>query len=445
MGQGKFKIIGLFAVYRCGTSFAVVSDDMVDISRPKASRNRRLRQVLFTVAGVALIALITFGVSLLKPAAPGVERGTLYTDTVKRGQMLRQVRGLGTLVPEEVRVVAAPVEGRVERIYVQPGEQVGAGTLLVELSNPELEQSALDVTYQVKAAEAELNSIRVRLESERMGLQASVATVQAEYSQAKLQLDTDEKLGEEGLVPALTLRISRVKVEELANRHRIEQQRLAISAQAKQSQLAAQQARISQLKALANLNQSQVRSLRVLAGTTGVLQQVSVEVGQQITPGTNIARVADPTTLKATLQIAETQAKDIQLGQPAKIDTRNGIIGGRVQRIDPAVQNGTVTVDVALEAGLPQGARPDLSVDGTIELERLADVLYVARPSFGGTNSTVGMFRIEDGGRSAVRTQVRLGRSSVNTVEVLEGLREGDEVVLSDTSQWDNFNSLQIK
>ncbi|HVF27966.1 MAG TPA: HlyD family efflux transporter periplasmic adaptor subunit [Pyrinomonadaceae bacterium] len=418
---------------------------MVDIARPKsAARNRRLRQILYVTGGICLIALVTFGVTRLKPAAPGVELGTLYTDTVKRGQMLRQVRGPGTLIPEVVRVIAAPVEGRVERIHVQPGEQVTAGTVLVELSNPELRQAEVDVDYQVKAAEAELSNIRVRLESERMSQQAATATIQSEYNVAKLQLDTDEMLAKEGLIPGLTLRLARVRVEELANRYRIEQQRLAIRQQATTAQLAAQSARIEQLRALSRLNRSQVASLRVLAGTNGVLQQVSVEVGQQIVPGANIARVADPTTLKAELQIPETQAKDIQLGQFAEVDTRNGIAEGRVQRIDPAVRNGTVTVDVALVGSLPQGARPDLSVDGTIELERLDNVLHVRRPTFGQPQSTVGLFRVGEGRRSAERVQVKLGRISVSTVEILEGLREGDEVILSDTSQWDNFDRLQL-
>lgn len=417
---------------------------MVDVPRPKARRNRRVRHALFAACGISLLALITYGVTRLKPAAPGVERSTLYTDTVKRGQMLRQVRGLGTLVPEEVRVVAAPVEGRVERVHVQPGEQVTAGTVLVELSNPELEQAAVDAAYQVKAAEAELNNLRVRLESDRMTLQATTAGVQSEYAQARLQLDTNEKLAKEGLIPALELKLARVRVDELANRLRIEQQRLGNSGEGKQAQLAAQAARVEQLRALARLNQTQVAALRVLAGTSGVVQQVTVETGQQLTPGANLARVADPSSLKAALQIPETQAKDIQLGQVAQIDTRNGVVAGRVQRIDPAVQAGTVTVDVELTGDLPQGARPDLSVDGTIELERLADVLYVGRPAFGGTDATISMFRLEDQGRFAVRVSVRLGRSSVNTIEVIDGLREGDTVILSDTSQWDGFDRLQL-
>lgn len=418
---------------------------MVDIARPQAARKRNLRRAMYLVAVVGAVALITFGVTRLKPAAPGVERSTLYTDMVKRGQMLRQVRGLGTLVAQEVRVVAAPVQGRVERVHVQPGEQVTAGTVLVELSNPALEQAAVDAAYQVKAAEAEMNNLRVRLESDRMTLQSATATVQSEYSQAQLQLDADEKLAKDGLIPALQLKLARVRVDELANRLRIEQQRIGNSGQGKQAQLAAQAARVEQLRALARLNQGQVASLRVLAGTTGVVQQVSVEVGQQLTPGANLARVADPTSLKAALQIPETQAKDIQVGQPALIDTRNGVAQGRVQRIDPAVQQGTVTVDVEITGNLPNGARPDLSVDGTIELERLDNILYVGRPAFGNSSSTVGMFKLEDGGRMAVRVPVKLGRSSVNTIEILEGLREGDEVILSDTSQWDNFNRLQLK
>lgn len=418
---------------------------MVDIARPKAGRKRNIRRATYIITAVGVVALVTFGVTRLKPAAPGVERSTLHTGTVKRGQMLRQVRGLGTLVPQEVRVVAAPVQGRVERVNVQPGEEVTAGTVLVELSNPELEQAAVDAAYQVKAAEAEFKNLQVRLDSDRMTLQAATASVQSEYAQARLQLDTDEKLAKDGLIPSLQLKLARVRVEEISNRLKIEQQRLANSAQGKQAQLAAQQARVEQLRALARLNQSQVASLRVLAGSFGVVQQVTVEVGQQLTPGANLARVADPTSLKAALQIPETQAKDIQIGQPAAIDTRNGIAQGRVLRIDPAVQQGTVTVDVELTGDLPQGVRPDLSVDGTIELERLDNILYIGRPAFGGSSSTVGMFKLEEGGQMAVRVPVTLGRASVNTIEVLDGLREGDEVILSDTSQWDNFNRLQMK
>ncbi|HYP02561.1 MAG TPA: HlyD family efflux transporter periplasmic adaptor subunit, partial [Pyrinomonadaceae bacterium] len=298
--------------------------------------------------------------------------------------------------------------------------------------------------YQVRAAEADYNNIRARLESERMSQQAAAATVQAEYQQAKLQSDTDEELAKDGLIPAINLKLSRVRVADLANRYNIEKKRLDGTAKSAQAQLASQQARIAQLKAQLQLRQTQVGTLRVLAGANGVLQQMQVEVGQQVQPGTNLARVVEPQNLKAELRIAETQAKDISLGQQAMIDTRNGIIPGHVVRIDPASENSTVRVDIALDAALPQGARPDLSVDGTIELERLDNILYVARPAFGQAQSTIGMFKLEPGGQFATRVQVKLGRSSVNTIEILEGLQEGDQVILSDTSQWDAFNRIRL-
>ncbi len=418
----------------------------MDIKRPaSAARNRRARKIIYAVIAVGAVSLITYAVSRLKPAAPGVERSTVWIDTVKRGGMLRQVRGLGSLVPEDVRVIAAATQGRVERVLVKPGTEVSAGTVLIELSNAELQQTAQDAEFQIKAAEADYNNLRVKLESDRMTQQAGAATIRSEYQQAKIQSDTDEQLAREGLVAPLNLRLSRVRVEELANRYKIEQQRLEVNTKAVQAQLAAQQARIAQIQALSALKRNQVASLRVLAGTSGVLQQMQVEVGQEVTPGTNLARVAEPQHLKAELKIAETQAKDIQLGQPASIDTRNGIIPGHVQRIDPAVLQGTVTVDVALDGALPQGARPDLSVDGTIELENLKNVLYVGRPAFGQAQSTVGMFKLEDGGKSAVRVNVHLGRSSVNTVEILDGLQEGDQIILSDTSQWDSSNRILLK
>ena len=417
----------------------------MDVKRPTQKNKRRLRLALYASACVLAAVLITYGLSRLKPAAPSVARSTLYTGQVKRGQMLRQVRGIGTLVPEEIRQVAAPVEGRVEQIFAKPGEQVSAGSVLVELSNPELRQSAVDVEYRIKSAEADLNNLRARLESERMSQQAATAQIQSEYKQAKIQLDTDEELAKEGLVPAITLRISRVRVEQLANRLEIERKRAGSAQESTAAQVAAQQARIEQLRAQLRLNREQVASLLVRAGTNGVLQQVTVEVGQQITPGTNIARVADPSSLKAVLQIPETQAKDVSLGQRADVDTRGaGVVPGTVARIDPAVQNGTVLVDVRLEGGLPAGARPDLSVDGTIELERLDNVLYTSRPASGGAQSSVTLFRLSADGREAVRVPVRLGRASVNTVEILEGLSEGDTVILSDTQQWDGVDRLRL-
>lgn len=417
----------------------------MDIPRKKTANKKIIRYVLLGLGGVIAVGLLVFGLSRLKPASAGIDRSTVIIDTVKRGQMLRQVRGTGTLVSEQVRLIPAPAEGRVERILVQPGMEVSVGTVLVEIINPQLEQEAIDIEYQIKAALADYDTIRVRRQTEVMTQQSGTATVQAEYSQARLKLDTDETLAKEGLVPELSLKLSRVQVEDLANRLRIEKQRMAVGAQSTKAQLASQQARIDQLRALAALRRSQVTSLSVRAGTTGVLQEMSVEVGQQVTPGMNLAKVADPLSLKAELKVAEVQAKDISLGQAATIDTRNGMVAGRVSRIDPSAREGTVTIDVAFQEALPSGARPDLSVDGTIELERLSDVLYVSRPAFGQAQSTVEMFRIEEGGANAVRTKVKLGRSSVTTIEIIEGLREGDQVIVSDTSSLDAQDRIVLK
>jgi HlyD family secretion protein len=418
----------------------------MDVKRPQRKNRRRVKMAAYATLAVLAVALITYGLSRMPKAAPTVSRSTVLTDTVKRGQMLRNVRGNGTLIPEEIRQIAAPVEGRVEQKFVKPGETVGPGTVLVTLSNPTLEQAAVDVAYQIKSAEADMNNLKSRLESDRIAAQANLASVQSDYSQAKIQLDADEELAKEGLVAQLNLRISRVKVEQLANRVEVEKKRIEQNKSQVAAQLAAQQARIEQLRAQLRLDQEHVASLQVRAGTAGVLQEVTVEVGQQITPGTNIARVADPTSLKAALQIPETQIKDIALNQPAVIDTRGGgTINGRVSRIDPAARNGTFTVDVRLEGPMPQGARVDLSVDGTIELERLDDVLYVGRPATGGGGqATVSLFKLTPDGREAERVQVKLGRTSVNNVEVVDGLKQGDTVILSDTSQWDGVDRLRL-
>ncbi|HEY9404506.1 MAG TPA: HlyD family efflux transporter periplasmic adaptor subunit [Pyrinomonadaceae bacterium] len=416
----------------------------MDIPRPSKSHKRYARYSIYFLCGLVAVVLTTISLGRIKPAAPGVDRSTVWVDTVKRGPMMREVRGNGTLVPRDVRVIAASTEGRIERILVQPGEMVGVGSVLIELTNAELEQTAADAQFQVSAAEAEYNNLKTRLDSERLSQQAGAATVRADYQQAQIQSDTDEVLAKDGLIPPLNLRLSRVKAEELANRYKIEQQRLEVGIKTVEAQLTAQRTRVTQLQALAQLRRSQVERLSVRAGNSGVLQEIQVEVGQQVTPGTVLARVVEPSQLKAELRIPETQAKDVQLGQVASIDTRNGVVTGRVQRIDPAVQEGTVTVDVELTGALPQGARPDLSIDGTIELERLEDVLYVGRPTFGQTDSTVGLFKIEDDGKNAVRVQVKLGRSSINKVEILEGLREGDQMILSDTSAWDAFNRITL-
>lgn len=418
---------------------------MVDIARPASvARQKKIRRMTYAGAGLLVVALVTVGLSRLKPAAPTVERGTVWEDTVKRGSMLRQVRGLGTLVPEEIRWIPATTEGRVERIVIKPGAPVGPDTVIIELSNPQVEQAERDAELQLQAAEAELTSLRVQLQNEFLTQRAAAATVRAEFSQAKMQAEVNEELAKDGLVSELILKQSKVRAEELATRHEIEQKRLASNAESVQARLAVQRAAVDQRRALAELRRSELRALRVRAGITGVVQQVPVDVGQRVAPGTNLVRVSDPGRLKAELRIAETQARDIQIGQVASIDTRNGLIPGRVSRIDPAAQNGTVTVDVALEGALPRGARPDLSVDGTIELERLANVLYVGRPAFGQENSTVGLFKVLEGGEAA-RVQVKLGRSSVNTVEILDGLKQGDRVVLSDMSAWDAFDRIRLR
>jgi HlyD family secretion protein len=416
----------------------------MDIPRPDVARKRRLRRVMYGVAGIILVPLITWGLSTLKPAAPTVEKATVWTDTVKRGPMLIQVRGLGTLVPEEILWIPATTDGRVVRRFVLPGSPVTADTVVLELTNPELEQLALDAEWQLRAAQAQLNSLKAQLESQLLDQKAAAATVQSEYQQAKLNAEKDEELAKLGLGASLNVKLSKAKAEALTTRNAIEQQRLQVSSDSVKAQLDAQKARVEQLRALYELKRTQLDSLRVRAGAEGVLQELPVEVGQRVTAGTILAKVAQPTRLKAQLKIPETQAKDVQIGQVASIDTRNGIIPGSVMRVDPAVQNGTVTVDVKLEGALPKGARPDLSVDGTIEIERLRDVLYVGRPAFGQPNSTVGIFKLEAGGKEATRVQVKLGRSSVNTIEILSGLQVGDQVILSDMSAWDAFNRIRL-
>jgi HlyD family secretion protein len=418
---------------------------VVDIPLKKsARRKRRTHIVVYSVIGLFAISIITLGVSRLKPAAPSLERSTAIIETVKRGPMLRDVHGTGTLVAEDIRVIASSTSGRVEHVLIHPGTPVNHGTVLVELSNPELEQSAVDTEYQLRAAEADQKNLKVKLEGERMTQQSTTATVHSEYQQAKLQTDADEALAKDGLVPPLILKLSRVRTEELANRYQIEQKRLEITTRSAEAQLSSQQARISQLQALLKLKKDQVNNLRVVAGTTGVLQQMTAEEGQQVSPGTNLARVVEPQHLKAELKIAETQVKDVHIGQSAKVDTRNGIIPGHVSRMDPAAQQGTFTVDVALDGELPAGARPDLTVDGTIELENLDNVVYISRPAFGQSQSTISMFKLEEGGQSAVKVQVRLGRTSVMAVEILEGLQPGDQVILSDTSALDAYNRIRL-
>ena len=418
----------------------------MDIARPAAvARRRRIRRVLYGVIGLMVVVLTTVGLSHLKVAPPSVDAGTVWHDVVKRGPMLRDVRGLGTLVPEQIVWIPAGTDGRIDKRDVLPGTPVKPDTILVEMSDPTLQQGLADAEYQMKAAQADYDSLKVKLETTLLDQRSTAATVASQYHQDKLQAEVDEKLVKDGLLSNLTYQLAQVKAEESATRNELEQKRLSVDAEDERAQLAAQQAKIDQFKALYNLKKTQVDQLRVRAGMHGVLQLLPVEVGQRVTAGTNLARVSDPTRLKAEIKIAETQAKDVAVGQQAEVDTHNGVIPGHVIRIDPSAVNGTVAVDVKLDGPLPLGAVPDLSVDGTITLERLTNVLYVGRPAFGQPNSTITLFKYEPGEKYADRIQVKLGRTSVNTVEILDGLKVGDEVILSDMSRWDGADRIRLQ
>ena len=419
----------------------------MDIQRPASvAQAKKRKQIMLGAVAVIVIAAVSVVLARLKPAAPSVERATVWVDTVKRGPMVRQVRGLGTLVPvdEARRWVPASTQGRVERIVLRPGVQVTPDTVVLELSDPNVQQALNDAEQQLRGAEADFNSLKARLDADNLNQRAAAAIVRAEYENARTEREMNEGLAKDGLVSNLILKQSVVRAESLATRDKIETDRLKVSEASANAQLQSSQANIDRFRSNYNLRRSQVDQLRVRAGMTGVLEQVPVEVGQQVQPGTNLVRVADPTRLKAELRIAETQARDLAIGQIASVDTRSGFIPGKVIRIDPSAVNGTVTVDVALEGELPRGSRPDLSVDGTIELERLENVLFVGRPAFGQEQSTVGLFKLDATGE-ATRSQVQLGRSSVNTIEVLGGLAEGDQVVLSDMSAWDQFERIRLR
>jgi HlyD family secretion protein len=417
----------------------------MDIQRPSNARAKKIRRIAYGTVTLLLLGGVTYGLSKLRPAAPSVDKATVWPDEVKRGPMLREVRGLGTLVPEDIRWIAALTDSRVDRWVLRPGAIVKPNSIIMELSDPTLQQTALDAEFQLKGAEAEYANLKVQVDSELMNQKATEAGVRSDFEQAKIQHEVDLKLLKEGLTADVVERLSRVKEQQLGIRVQLEGDRTRIATDSANARLAAQQAKIDQQKALYQLKKSQLDALHVRAGIDGVLQLVPVEVGQHITPGTNLARVADPKKLKAEIKIAETQAKDVQIGQKATIDTRNGIVTGHVSRIDPSVVNGTVTVDVAITDPLPNGARPDLSVDGTVELENLKDVLYVGRPVHGQSDSTIGIFKIIDDGSEAVRVNVKLGRSSVNTIEIVQGLKVGDKVILSDMSAWDAFDRVRLK
>ncbi|MEO8505922.1 MAG: HlyD family efflux transporter periplasmic adaptor subunit [Acidobacteriota bacterium] len=417
----------------------------MDIQREDRSQEKKRRRILLVTGGVVLLALITLGLARMKPAAPTVERASLYIDTVRRGPMTREVRGPGSLVSVDVRWIAAATEGRVERQILQPGSQVKADSVILELASPEVEQAAIEAEAQVRAGEADLANLKAQLVSETLTQQAQAAAVEADFNQAKLQSEADTELNKEGLVSKLTQRLSALRADQLSKRNDIEKERLSKRSDAVDAQLRAQGARVDQLRALYQLRRGQLESLHVRAGIDGVLQQVPVAVGQRVGLGTNLARVARPGELKAELRIAETQAKDLTIGQKAAIDTRNGIVEGTVSRIDPGAREGSVLVDVRLLGTLPSGARPDLNVDGTIELEHLDSVLFVGRPTYGNSGSTVGLFKLTANGKEAGRTAVQLGRSSVNTVEIVNGLAEGDQVILSDMSAWDAFDRVRVR
>ncbi len=418
----------------------------MDIARPEFKKQKRRRQVIWASIGLVCLGAVTIGVSRLKPAAPEVERSTVWTDIVKRGPMLRQVRGLGSLIPSQefTRQIPAETEATVVRILKLPGSQVKPETLILEMSNPTVEQAAVDAGLQLKAAEAEYQALKVKLQSDLMTQKAGAATVDADYAQAKRQADTDNALFKLGVASGTQAKNSQSKFDELSTRNNIENERLDIAQKAIQSQLIQEQAKVDQMRALAELKQKQLNDLKVRAGIEGDLVEVPLQVGQHVLPGAELAKVVQPNHLIAQLKIAETQARDVQIGQPAAVDTHNGIASGKVSRVDPAVQNGTVTVDVTLEGDLPKGARPDLSVDGTIDLERLNDVLYVGRPAFGQENSTISLFKLDSDTKGAVRVPVKVGRASVNSIQVIEGLHEGDTVILSDMSRNDNTDRIRL-
>jgi HlyD family secretion protein len=417
----------------------------MDIARPSNARKKRIRQAIYAGVGLIAVVLVSVGLSRLKPAAPTVERAVVWPDTVKRGPMVRQVRGLGILTPEDIRWIPATTQGRVEKIILRPGTAVKADNVILELSNPTLEQQLQDAQLKLAAAEAGLANLKVQLQNDLLAARATAANIEGDYNKARMNAEMKEALAKDKLVSELELKQAKVDAEQLGVRSQIAKEQLESKADSMRAQQAVQQSTVDQARALLALTQQQKNELKVRAGLDGMLQLVPVEVGQQVAPGTNLARVANPQRLKAEIKIAETQAKDIQLGQKAEVDTRNGVVEGRVARIDPSVINGTRTVDVTLMGDLPKGAVPDLSVDGTIELERLNDVLFMGRPAFGQEQSVVGLFKVGADGVNAERVQVKLGKSSVNTIEVLAGLRVGDQVILSDMSAYDAYDRIRLK
>jgi HlyD family secretion protein len=419
---------------------------MPDVARdPAILKRKRRRQVILAVFGALAVVALSVALGRMEPAAPTVERATVLEDVVRRGSIVRQVRGPGTLVPEDTRWLPATTDGRVERILLRPGARVEAGSVILELSNPQVEQEAIDARLALQSSLAALDNLRAQLQSELLTQQAAAAALDAEAQQARMEFDANETLARQRLVSQLVLRQSQIRAEALSRRVEIETRRLAAAEVGVEARIRVQQASVDQARAISQLRDERLALLKVRPGFTGVLQQVPVEVGQRVAPGQNLARVADPERLKAELKIPETQARDVEVGLSAEIDTRNGVIAGTVSRKDPAATNGTVTVDVSLTGALPRGAVPDQSVDGTVQLERLENVLYVGRPSLGQEQSTVGLFRVTNDSGEAARVQVKLGRGSVNAIEVVSGLGEGDRVVLSDMSAWDAYDRVRLR
>ncbi len=417
----------------------------MDIQRTDLKHKKRLRQIAFGSGSVIVLVAIALLLASLDPAAPSVDRAALWLGTVERGEMLREVRGPGVLAPREIRWIAAETSARVERIVVKPGAHVTPETVILELSNPEVAEAQLAAQSALTAAEADLAAQRMTLESQALDQKANLAAVEAEYESARLQAEAEGELAGKGIISRIQARRSALSAQTLQTRLNIERERITKFADTSRAQLDAARARIEQLRNTAQLRQRQAEGLAVHAGIAGVLQQVPVQEGQQVAAGANLARVARPEVLMAELRIPETQMKDVSIGQPVRVDTRNGIVPGIVIRIDPAVQNGSVLVDVDLQGELPPGARPDLSVDGTIEIERLSDVLHVGRPAFGQPESRVRLFKLDPDGSRAQRVPVELGRASVNLIEVRQGLNPGDRVVLSDTSQWDEHERIRLQ
>jgi HlyD family secretion protein len=416
----------------------------MDIQRPSQAKAKLKKRIIWGAVGVVALIAVTVVLARLKPAVPTVDKSLVWIGTVKRGPMVRQVHGPGTLVPVDIRWIAARTQGRVDKIVLLPGAIVEPDSLVMVLSNPDVTQAALDTQSALTSGEADYANLKVTVQSAVLSAESEAATAKASYENASLTAEVNEKLFKEGLISELNLKLTQVTAEQDEAVYKIAEKRYQFSKDSVAPQLAVKEATVAQLRAQAKLKLNEADALNVRAGMKGILQVVPVEVGAQVIPGANLARVADPTRLKAAIEIAETQAKDVQIGQPAEIDTRNGIVVGKVMRVAPSVVNGTVTVDVALTGDLPSGARPDLSVDGVIELEHLDDVIYVGRPAFGQEHSTAGIFLLEPDGVYATRTQVQLGRSSVNTIEIVKGLNPGDQVILSDMSQWDSHERIKL-